>query len=311
MRSSARASSVFGTAQRTISHPADASAAIWAVVASTSCVCVSVIDCTTTGAPPPIGTFPTRICLSLGTRSSLACDGKAGLHERLAQALLGQHAEPGSDDPGVCARAELQVLGEHDPRALRRGAEEPLAVAREDDAVVRRVRRGRPRERPGGPERGRGRSRGGGTTGRPADRRRARARSAAARGGGLAACVVEARLGPCPPPGTSPKASVVSTARRPTAQSVAAIGIRTVTVIERRRCGSTAAAAGASASTTGGSGGGGAGRKSSQGRSESRDRASDASSGSTRTSSGLTWVTGARNISTMRGGLLWNWARRG
>ena len=51
---SASASSVFGTATRTISQPAEASAAICAVVASTSCVFVSVIDWTTTGAPPPI-----------------------------------------------------------------------------------------------------------------------------------------------------------------------------------------------------------------------------------------------------------------
>ncbi len=58
---SASASSVFGTAQRTISQPAEASAAICAVVASTSCVLVSVIDCTTTGAPPPILTLPTVI----------------------------------------------------------------------------------------------------------------------------------------------------------------------------------------------------------------------------------------------------------
>ena len=56
---SASASSDFGTATRTISQPADASAAICAVVASTSCVFVSVIDWTTTGAPPPIGTPPT------------------------------------------------------------------------------------------------------------------------------------------------------------------------------------------------------------------------------------------------------------
>ena len=62
---SASASSVFGTATRTTSQPADASAAIWAVVASTSCVFVSVIDCTTTGAPPPIATPPTEICRSL------------------------------------------------------------------------------------------------------------------------------------------------------------------------------------------------------------------------------------------------------
>src|SRR5437660_9856766 len=58
---SASASSVFGTAQRTISQPAEASAAIWAVVASTSAVFVRVIDWTTGGAPPPIWTPPTRI----------------------------------------------------------------------------------------------------------------------------------------------------------------------------------------------------------------------------------------------------------
>ena len=54
IRGSASASSSFGTATRTISQPAEASAAICAVVASTSCVFVSVIDWTTTGAPPPI-----------------------------------------------------------------------------------------------------------------------------------------------------------------------------------------------------------------------------------------------------------------
>src|SRR3954467_14603883 len=64
IRARASASSIFGTAQRTISQPAEASAAIWAVVASTSCVFVSVIDWTTTGAPPPIVTSPTLICRS-------------------------------------------------------------------------------------------------------------------------------------------------------------------------------------------------------------------------------------------------------
>ena len=67
MSGSAAASSFFGTATRTISQPADASAAICAVVAGTSCVFVSVIDCTTTGAPPPMSTSPTRICTSLAT----------------------------------------------------------------------------------------------------------------------------------------------------------------------------------------------------------------------------------------------------
>ena len=62
IRPSASASSVFGTATRTSSQPAEASAAIWAVVASTSCVFVNVMDWTTTGAPPPIFTPPTLIC---------------------------------------------------------------------------------------------------------------------------------------------------------------------------------------------------------------------------------------------------------
>src|SRR3954453_454311 len=61
IRGSASASSSFGTATRTISQPADASAAICAVVASTSCVFVSVMDWTTTGAPPPIVTPPTEM----------------------------------------------------------------------------------------------------------------------------------------------------------------------------------------------------------------------------------------------------------
>src|SRR5690348_10339019 len=69
---SASASSLFGTATRTTSQPADASEAICAVVASTSCVFVSVIDWTTTGAPPPIWTPPTWIERSLATATSLA-----------------------------------------------------------------------------------------------------------------------------------------------------------------------------------------------------------------------------------------------
>src|SRR6185312_7744287 len=70
IRGSASASSSLGTATRTTSQPALASAAICAVVAGTSCVFVSVIDCTTTGAPPPIGTPPTLTERSLPTGPS-------------------------------------------------------------------------------------------------------------------------------------------------------------------------------------------------------------------------------------------------
>src|SRR5436190_15549995 len=69
IRPRASASSVFGTATRTISQPAEASAAICAVVASTSCGFVSVTDWTTTGAPPPMFTPPTLIWRSEGIPS--------------------------------------------------------------------------------------------------------------------------------------------------------------------------------------------------------------------------------------------------
>ena len=60
---SASAACASGTAQRTISHPASASALICASVAFASRVSVLVMDCTTIGAPPPIGTSRTMICL--------------------------------------------------------------------------------------------------------------------------------------------------------------------------------------------------------------------------------------------------------
>src|SRR3954467_12342250 len=50
-----------GTAQRIRSPPASATARICRSVASTSAVSVFVIDWTTTGAPPPMGTPPTFI----------------------------------------------------------------------------------------------------------------------------------------------------------------------------------------------------------------------------------------------------------
>ena len=55
----ASASSVSGTATRTIWHPAAVSSAICCKVALTSAVFVVVIDWTETGAPPPTGTEPT------------------------------------------------------------------------------------------------------------------------------------------------------------------------------------------------------------------------------------------------------------
>ncbi len=62
---SASASGSPGTATRTRSTPASTSRSIWAIVASTSCVFVVVIDWTVTGEPPPIGTPPTTMVRGL------------------------------------------------------------------------------------------------------------------------------------------------------------------------------------------------------------------------------------------------------
>src|SRR5689334_2810051 len=63
IRPRASAAGMSRTAQRTSSQPASASRPIWASVAATSRVSVEHMDCTEQGAPPPIFTFPIRICL--------------------------------------------------------------------------------------------------------------------------------------------------------------------------------------------------------------------------------------------------------
>src|SRR5438876_2202126 len=105
---SASASSIFGTAQRTISQPAEASAAICAVVASTSCVFVSVIDCTTTGAPPPILTPPSEIWCELATRNQ-SNHGGDGRSSHVPEPGPGQ--APGPVGTGLAAGSQAPPLG--------------------------------------------------------------------------------------------------------------------------------------------------------------------------------------------------------
>src|SRR5258708_15496464 len=63
------AASAVLTVTRTISEPARASSKTWAAVRPASAVSVFVIDCTKTGAPPPISACPTRtwrvLCLGM------------------------------------------------------------------------------------------------------------------------------------------------------------------------------------------------------------------------------------------------------
>ena len=62
MSAKLRAASMLGTASRAIWHPAEASCRICFRLPSTSVVLVLSMDWITTGAPPPMGTPPTRIC---------------------------------------------------------------------------------------------------------------------------------------------------------------------------------------------------------------------------------------------------------
>ena len=61
----ASTSAAAGSVTRTSSLPAAASAPTCSRVAAASPVGVLVMDCTTTGAPPPTATAPTRICRTL------------------------------------------------------------------------------------------------------------------------------------------------------------------------------------------------------------------------------------------------------
>src|SRR5258708_4835943 len=69
MRGTCAAASAVLTVTRTISEPARASSNTWSAVRPASAVSVFVIDCTNTGAPPPISACPTRtwrvLCLGI------------------------------------------------------------------------------------------------------------------------------------------------------------------------------------------------------------------------------------------------------
>ena len=81
MWGTAAAASSRSTVMRTISEPARASAATWRTVPSMSAVSVLVIDCTTTGAPPPTVTEPTLTAVVLCLASGAAMSLIAGLLE--------------------------------------------------------------------------------------------------------------------------------------------------------------------------------------------------------------------------------------
>src|SRR5216684_7774561 len=69
MRGTCAAASAVLTVTRTISEPARASSTTWVAVLWRSAVSVFVMDCTNTGAPPPISACPTRtwrvLCLGI------------------------------------------------------------------------------------------------------------------------------------------------------------------------------------------------------------------------------------------------------
>ena len=103
---------------RTISHPAEASSAICAVVAGTSCVFVVVIDWTTTGAPPPTVTPPTEICRLLAIRNqSSPADSGAILPSEDAEAPRQCGAPPTSFEKAITITSRMSAMPITDTRS--------------------------------------------------------------------------------------------------------------------------------------------------------------------------------------------------
>src|SRR5262245_32246288 len=109
MCGTAAAASSRSTVMRTISEPARASAATWPAVPCTSAVSVLVIDCTTTGAPPPTVTLPT----STATDWRRSC-GPASL---ILISPEGQRLPEGLDGVNAGARHPLMLSGSAAMRA--------------------------------------------------------------------------------------------------------------------------------------------------------------------------------------------------
>src|SRR6266545_2024730 len=109
MAGRAAASSVSGTATRTMSQPVAASSAICCRVALTSAVLVIVIDWTLTGAPPPTGTLPTWILRErrrpTPAARSVISSGKA----TEASSFVGPGPREG---PGGCQGALFERVGD-------------------------------------------------------------------------------------------------------------------------------------------------------------------------------------------------------
>src|SRR6266508_3506624 len=109
MAGRAAASSVSGTATRTMSQPVAASSAICCRVALTSAVLVIVIDWTLTGAPPPTGTLPTWILRErrrpTPAARSVISSGKA----TEANSFVGPGPREG---PGGCQGALFERVGD-------------------------------------------------------------------------------------------------------------------------------------------------------------------------------------------------------
>src|SRR6187549_1964661 len=114
-----RRSRIFGTAAaasgvltvtRTSSEPARASSATCFAVPATSAVSVLVIDCTTTGAPPPTTTLPMRTARVARLASITADMELQGAGSELGTCLVAaQVVEAGSRGRRVAARREAHV----------------------------------------------------------------------------------------------------------------------------------------------------------------------------------------------------------
>src|SRR3954469_10319055 len=134
MAGRASASSVSGTATRTIWQPAAVSSAICCSVALMSAVLVVVIDCTLTGKSLPTPTPPTSSCRVL-RRGARTGGGAAGMPRLTGIAMTASipctRADAAEPSGGVRSRLGLQCVEHHlhgppgGPVGAQQGLDEP------------------------------------------------------------------------------------------------------------------------------------------------------------------------------------------
>src|SRR5690349_20318501 len=140
----AAAASGLSTVRRTISEPARASSLIWMAVPITSAVSVLVIDCTTTGASPPIQTLRSPCWTSTRrlARRAIGPEGIGKFEEVIALLVVRYGRRPGATSGPARQAGRICIWSLLTARLLHSNARNRLArQRRQRDGVA--AQRGR------------------------------------------------------------------------------------------------------------------------------------------------------------------------